>query len=219
VARLTPVRRKALSNWLRDFKLGGADLSGPAKARFAEIQERKRRARAPVLRARARRDGRLGDVRPRQRSRGVPADAIEAARAAAEGENAGDCKLTLHFPSYLPVMQMGRNRELREKLYTAYVTRASEFGPPERDNSPVMRELLQLRQEEATLLGYRNYAELSLVPKMAGSPAEVIAFLRDLGRRARPSAARDLAELRGFAQQELGIADCRVGTSLSRASA
>jgi oligopeptidase A len=207
-ARLSPVRRKALSNWLRDFKLGGADLAGPAKARFTEIQERSaelaRQFSEHVLDAT---DG-WAMIVPSTELAGVPADAIEAARAAAQADgDAGpdDCKLTLHFPSYLPVMQMGRNRELREKLYTAYVTRASEFGPPERDNSPVMRELLQLRQEEAKLLGYRNYAELSLVPKMAGSPAEVIAFLRDLGRRARPSAARDLAELREFAAQELGL--------------
>jgi oligopeptidase A len=207
-ARLSPVRRKALSNWLRDFKLGGADLAGPAKARFTEIQERNaelaRQFSEHVLDAT---DG-WAMIVPATQLAGVPADAIEAARAAARADgDAGpdDCKLTLHFPSYLPVMQMGRNRELREKLYTAYVTRASEFGPPERDNSPVMRELLQLRQEEAKLLGYRNYAELSLVPKMAGSPAEVIAFLRDLGRRARPSAARDLAELREFALQELGL--------------
>jgi len=137
---------------------------------------------------------------------GVPADAIAVARAAAQADGREGCKLTLHFPSYLPVMQMGRNRALREKLYTAYVTRASEFGPAERDNTPVMRELLELRQEEAELLGYRNFAELSLVPKMAGSPAEVVAFLRDLGHRARPSAAADLAELREFAAQELGIA-------------
>jgi oligopeptidase A len=208
-ARLSPVRRKALSNWLRDFKLGGADLSGPAKARFAEIQERSaelaRQFSEHVLDAT---DGWAMHV-PATDLAGVPADAIEAARAAAraDGDSRDECKLTLHFPSYLPVMQMGRNRDLREKLYTAYVTRASEFGPPERDNSPVMRELLQLRQEEAKLLGYRNYAELSLVPKMAGSPAEVIAFLRDLGRRARPSAARDLQELREFAAQELALPD------------
>jgi oligopeptidase A len=206
-ARLSPVRRKALANWLRDFKLGGADLAGPAKARFQQIQERTaelaRQFSDHVLDAT---DGWALYVQPPELA-GVPADALEAARAASQAEGRDDCKLTLHFPSYLPVMQMGRNRALREKLYTAYVTRASEFGPPERDNSPVMRELLQLRQEEAVLIGYRNYAELSLVPKMAGSPAEVTAFLRDLGRRARPSAERDLRELREFASQELGIAD------------
>jgi oligopeptidase A len=204
-ARLSPVRRKALSNWLRDFKLGGADLRGPQKARYAAIQERlaelSRQFSEHVLDAT---DGYALYV-PETDLAGVPADAIAVARAAAPADDREGCKLTLHFPSYLPVMQMGRNRALREKLYTAYVTRASEAGPPERDNTPVIRELLQLRQEEAQLLGYRSFAELSLVPKMAGSPDEVITFLRDLGRRARPSAAADLDELREFAARELGI--------------
>jgi oligopeptidase A len=205
-AGLSPVRRKALSNWLRDFKLGGADLAGPEKARYSAIQERiaelARQFGEHVLDAT---DGYALYVSESDLA-GVPADAIAVARAAAQADGRDGFKLTLHFPSYLPVMQMGRNRALREKLYTAYVTRASEFGLAERDNTPVMRELLELRQEESLLLGYRNYAELSLVPKMAGSPAEVIGFLRDLGHRARPSAARDLEELRAFAAQELGIA-------------
>ncbi|HEX4510023.1 MAG TPA: M3 family metallopeptidase, partial [Burkholderiaceae bacterium] len=206
-AHLAPVRRKALANWLRDFKLGGADLVGASKTRFQEIQERVaelgRQFSDHVLDAT---DGWALYVKPTELA-GLPADALAAARAAAEAEGRDDCKLTLHFPSYLPVMQIGRNRALRETLYTAYVTRASEIGLPERDNSPVMRELLQLRQEEAVLIGYRNYAELSLVPKMAGSPDEVIAFLRDLGRRARPSAERDLRELREFSAQELDIVE------------
>ncbi len=205
-AQLTPVRRKALDNWLRDFRLGGADLAGAQKARYAEIQARNaelsRQFSEHVLDAT---DGFALYV-PEADLDGVPADAIEAAREAAKADgHDGECKLTLHFPSYFPVMQHGRNRALREKLYTAYVTRASEFGPPERDNTPVMSELLSLRDEEARLLGYRNYAEVSLVPKMATSPDEVIAFLRDLAHRARPSAERDLAELREFAAKELGL--------------
>ena len=206
-ASLGPVRRKALANWLRDFRLGGADLRGPQKARYAAIQERtaelSRQFSEHVLDAT---DGYSVFV-PETDLAGVPADAIAVARAAAQADGREGCKLTLHFPSYLPVMQMCRNRALRETLYRAYVTRASESGPAERDNTQVIRELLELRQEEAELLGYRNFAELSLVPKMAGSPAEVVAFLRDLGHRARPSAAADLAELREFAAQELGIAD------------
>jgi oligopeptidase A len=206
-AYLSPVRRKALANWLRDFKLGGADLRGPQKARYSAIQERlaelSRQFSEHVLDAT---DG-YSLVVPETDLAGVPADAIAAARAAAQQDSREGCKLTLHFPSYLPVMQMCRNRALRETLYTAYVTRASDHGPAERDNTPIIRELLELRQEEAGLLGYRNFAELSLVPKMAGSPEEVVAFLRDLGRRARPSAAADLAELREFAAQELVLAD------------
>jgi oligopeptidase A len=205
-ARLSPVRRQALARWLRDFRLGGADLVGAAKARYADIQARNaelsRQFSEHVLDAT---DGFALYVSEAELD-GVPADAVAAAKAAAEADGrTGTAKLTLHFPSYFPVLQHGRNRSLREQLYTAYVTRASEYGPPERDNSPVMAELLALRAEEAALLGYRSYAEVSLVPKMATSPDEVIAFLRDLARRARPSAEHDLAELREFAAKELGL--------------
>jgi oligopeptidase A len=104
-------------------------------------------------------------------------------------------------------MQYAQSRALREKLYTAYATRASEFGPAALDNTALIRELLALRQEEARLLGYASPAEQSLVPKMAGSPAQVLEFLRDLGRRARPGAERDLAVLREFARSELDLPD------------
>jgi oligopeptidase A len=135
----------------------------------------------------------------------VPQDARQAARAAAVADGREGFKLTLHYPSYLPVIQYGENRALREKLYTANVTRASELGAAAHDNSDVMRELLALRQDEARLLGYANFADMSVVPKMADSPAQVIGFLRDLAVRARPYAERDLAELREFARSELGL--------------
>ena len=138
---------------------------------------------------------------------GVPPDVVQAARAAAQAEGKDGHKLTLHFPCYFPVLQHGTHRPLRERLFTAFVTRASELGPPERDNSAVMRELLQLRREEAQLLGYANFAEVSLAPKMAGSPDEVTQFLRDLARRVRAAAENDLAELRTFAAAELGLTD------------
>ena len=115
--------------------------------------------------------------------------------------------MTLQFPRYHPVMQYAHDRALRERLYRANATRASEFGPPALDNGPLIRELLALRQEEARLLGYASPAELSLVPKMASSPAQVIDFLEDLGHRARPGALHDLAALRAFARDELGLDD------------
>ncbi len=204
---LSPARRKALANAVRDFVLSGAELQGEAKQRFAQIQEAQselgRRFSEHVLDAT---DGYALYVDVAELD-GVPDDVIQSARAAAQAEGREGCKLTLHFPSYFPVMQYGRKRALREKLYTAYVTRASEFGPAERDNGPLMRELLALRQEEARLLGKTSYAEVSLVPKMAQSPQQVIDFLRDLARRARPGAERDLAELRAFARDELGLPD------------
>jgi oligopeptidase A len=167
------------------------------------------RTRPAILRARARRHRQPCAVRRRSRSRrrARRRAAGQSARAAAQAEGREGCKLTLHFPSYLPVMQYAATARCARSCTRAYVTRASEFGPSERDNGPLMRELLALRQEEAQLLGKTSYAEVSLVPKMAQSPQQVIDFLRDLARRARPGAERDLAELRAFARDELGLPD------------
>ena len=204
-AQLGAARKKALDNALRDFVLSGAELVGAAKVRFAELQDAQadlsQKYSEHVLDAT---DG-FAYYAKLEEFAGVPDDALQAARAAAASDGREGYKITLHFPSYFPVMQYGQNRALRETLYTAYVTRASELGAPSFDNSAVMRELLQLRHEEARLLGFRSYAELSLVPKMANSPRQVDEFLRDLGLRARASAERDVAELREFARSELGL--------------
>ena len=203
--RLSAPRKRALENALRDFKLSGAELVGAAKQRFAELQELQadlsQKYSEHVLDAT---DG-FACFASLDEMLGVPDDAMQAARAAAAADGKDGYKITLHFPSYFPVMQYGENRALREKLYTAYATRASELGAAEHDNSAAMRELLELRHEEALLLGFRSYAELSLVPKMAQSSTQVTDFLRDLARRARASAERDLAELREFARDELGL--------------
>jgi oligopeptidase A len=204
-AALTPSRKKALANVLRDFVLSGAELEGPAKTRFAEVQDRLaecgQKFSEHVLDAT---DGYAWYATDAELA-GLPADAKASMRAPAAAADREGYKVTLHMPSYLPVMLHGENRALRERLYTAYVTRASELGPAALDNAALMRELLELRAEEARLLGYRDYAELSLVPKMADSPQQVLDFLHDLGRRARPGAERDIAELREFARTELGL--------------
>ena len=209
-ASLAPARRQALAHAVRDFVLSGAELQGEARTRFAAIQERSaelgQQYSEHVLDAT---DGFTLTV-PTARLDGVPEDVqqqtAEAAKAA--GEDGGtQHRLSLHMPVYMPVMQYATDRHLREQLYRAYATRASELGPAERDNGPLMTELLQLRHEEALLLGQPSYGHLSLVPKMAESPAQVIGFLRDLARRARPHAERDLAELRAFAAEQLGLAD------------
>ena len=206
-AALSAPRRKALANELRDFRLTGAELAGDAKRRYAQIRDRQaelgQKFSEHVLDAT---DG-YAHYASEAELDGVPADVKQTARAAAAAEGRDGYKLTLQMPCYQPVLQYATDRTLRERLYTAYVTRASELGPPALDNSPIIRELLELRQEEATLIGYANAAELSLVPKMADSPEQVIEFLRDLARRARPGAQRDLAELREFARTELGLAD------------
>ena len=109
------------------------------------------------------------------------------------------------MPHYIAVMQYADNRELREQLYRAYSTRASELGKPEWDNTPNITRCLEIALAEANLLGYENYAELSLVTKMAETPAQVLDFLRDLAKRAKPFAQQDLAEVREFAAQHLGL--------------
>ena len=209
-ASLNPAQRQALAHAMRDFVLSGAELQGDSKLRFAAIAERSaelgQQFSEHVLDAT---DGFSLLVTPAQMA-GVPADVCQqtaAAAAAAEPAAPGQHRLSLHMPVYLPVMQYACDRALREQMYRAYVTRASELGAPERDNSALMAELLRLRTEEAALLGYPSYSDLSLVPKMAESPAQVEAFLRDLAQRARPFAERDLAELRAFAAEHLALPD------------
>ncbi len=204
-AHLPAPRKKALANALRDFVLSGAELQGSAKERFAAIQERSaelsQKFSEHVLDAT---DGFTHYVGTDQLG-GVPADVLQATRAAAQAEGKDGHKLTLHQPVYQPVMQYATDRALRATLYKAYVTRASELGPAAQDNTPLMRELIELRQEAAQLLGHASYADLSLVPKMARTPAEVNAFLQDLAQRAKPFAERDMQELRNFAASDLGM--------------
>ena len=204
---LAPARRKVVSDALRDFVLGGAELQGPARQRFAQIQERmaelSQRFGEHVLDAT---DGYTLAVTEAQLA-GVPADVQQAARDAARAAGLEDFLISLRAPVYGPVMRHASDRELRRTLYIAHATRASELGAAEFDNSATMRELLALRREEAALLEHPNYAQLSLVPKMAQSPEQVFDFLRDLALRARPAAVAAAAELEDFARTALGIAD------------
>ena len=206
-ASLNPARRQALANALRDFVLGGAELQGAARERHAQIQERSAQLSQQfsehVLDAT---DG-YSLIVGEERLAGVPDDVKQAARAAAEAAGQPGYKLTLHAPSFVPVLMYGQDRALRETLHIAYNSRASELGPAALDNSAAMREIVALRTEEAALLGHGSYAEVSLVPKMADSPAQVLGFLRDLARRARPYAEADLAALRDFAAAELGLTE------------
>jgi oligopeptidase A len=206
-AKLSPEQRQALHNALRNFRLSGAELAGAAKERFAQIQERQAELSQKFSEHALDATDAFAYYAGEGELDGVPPDVVQAARAAAQAEGKEGHKLTLKMPSYLPVMQFGRNRALRERLYRAYVTRASDQGDPKFDNTPLVREILALRQEEAKLLGYPNFAEVSVVPKMAASPDEVVKFLRDLARRARPYAQKDLDDMRRFAAEHLGIAD------------
>ena len=211
---LDAARKKIIENALRDFRLGGAELASPASERFAEIQERQaqlsQKFSENVLDSTNAYELLIDDE---AQLPGLPGDVMAAARQSAQAKGKTGFLFSLQMPSYLPMMQYCENRDLRETLYRAYVTRASDAAAApsqeqERtalDNTALIAATLQLRSEEAALLGYRNFAEVSLVPKMAESPAEVSAFLLDLAKRAKPYAQRDLAELGKFAAERLGL--------------
>jgi oligopeptidase A len=205
-ASLSPARKKIVENALRDFRLGGAELPLEKKQRYADIQEELAKLSAKfsenVLDAT---NAFSLVIEDEKRLAGIPEDVLQAAREAAQKEGKAGWKLTLHAPSYLPVMQYADDRRLRETLYRESATRASEFGKPEWDNTALIARIVELRRELAQLLGYPNFAEVSLAPKMAQSPAQVLEFLEDLARHARPFAEKDAAELRAFARDELGL--------------
>jgi len=204
--KLSRAKRKSVDNDLRDYRLGGAELAADEKRRFTEIQEE-------LAALEAKFSENLLDatnafsllITDPEDLLGVPEDVLEAAKEAARKEGQEGWKLTLHAPSYGPLMQYAENRDLRERLYRAHVTRASEFGNPELDNTPIIVRELRLRKEKARLLGYKSFSEFSLVPKMAESPEAALDFLNDLAARALPHAHRDYAELEEFAHAELGL--------------
>ncbi|MGB7298851.1 MAG: M3 family metallopeptidase [Burkholderiaceae bacterium] len=213
-ASLTPARQRIVDNALRDFRLGGADLVSPHRERYGEIQERQAALRQKFS------ENLLDSTRAfaiclsnRDRLSGLPEDVIEAAAADAAAHEADGYRLTLQFPCYVPVMQYADDRDLREQMYRAFVTAASELAVAPADdparrgelnNTPLIAELLKLRDEEAQMLGYATYAEVSLASKMAESPAQVIQFLTDLAVKARPAAERDLIKRDAFARS-LGL--------------
>ena len=203
---LSQAQRRIVENSLRDFRLGGAELEREKKLRFAQIQEELAALEAKfsenLLDATKAFSEFIGD---RGELTGVPEDVLQAAAEAARKERREGWKFTLHAPSYGPLMQYAENRSLRESFYRAHVTRASELGKTEFDNTPIIARVLQLRNEKAQLLGYRSFAEFSLVPKMAESPKAALDFLDDLAARALPRARRDYAELEKFARAELGL--------------
>jgi len=206
-ATLSSPRKRIVDNAVRDFRLGGAELADAQKVRFAEIQEQlaalSTRFSENVLDATNAYELIIDDE---ARLVGLPDDVKQAARTSAEREGKTGWRFSLHFPSYFPVLQYADDRALRETLYRANATKASELGTnADWDNSPLIVDILKRRDEEAKLLGYANFAEVSLVPKMATSPAQVIQFLNDLAKRARRFAENDLAELRAFAKTELGL--------------
>lgn len=206
-AQYDDARRKVLDNALRDFRLGGAELPDGQKARFAAVKEElaslSARFSQNVLDAT---DEYEFWIKDKQHLGGLPADVVSAARAAAKADDEPGWKFTLQMPCYLPVQAYADDRALRETLYHANAVRASELAGNEAlDNSALIDRILALRAELAALLGFASYAEYSLATKMADTPDEVLAFLRDLAARARPHAQRDREELEAFAREQLGL--------------
>ena len=206
-ASLTQAQKKIIDNEIRDFKLGGAELPPAQKQRFKQIQEQLSKLTTKFE------ENIMDTVDAFQHIEadtahlsGIPQDALAAAKQAAETVGQSGYLFTLHFPSYMPVLQYADHRPLRESLYRAYATRASELGEAKWDNSGLMQEILALRHEAAVMLGFSNYAEMSLATKMADSPQQVIDFLQNLAQRAKPYAQQDMQELQAYAA-ELGISD------------
>lgn len=211
-AMLSRDQQKVIENSLRDFRLGGAELPEAQKPRFAEIQDQQAELSKAfsdhVLDAT---NGFTYLVTDPAELIGLPEDAIAAAADTAEQQGKTGWAFTLHFPSYYPVQQYSENRALRQRMYEAYVTRASELGPQygdgkvQWDNTQNMLGQLRLRTEEALMLGYQNYAELSIAPKMARTVDEVDRFLVDIAKRAKPFAQSDWDTLQQFARTEFNL--------------
>jgi oligopeptidase A len=206
-AKLTPTQQAIINHEVRDFKLGGAELPAEQKARFKIVSEELSRLGSKF-------EENIMDntndfkhiVEDVADLAGIPEDAIEAAAEAAKTDGKTGFQFSLHFPSYMPVLQYANNRALRETLYRAYATRASELSKPEWDNTQLISDILKLKQEEARTLGFNNYAELSLATKMADTPKQVTDFLDTLAKRAKPYAEKDMQELLAYAKK-LGIDD------------
>ncbi|MCK6415661.1 MAG: M3 family metallopeptidase [Giesbergeria sp.] len=201
---------QALKNAIRNFVLSGAELTGAAKQRYAQIQERMAELQQKFSENTLDATDAFAYYATEPELDGVPEDVRQAARAAAQAEGQDGFKLTLKMPCYLPVMQFATSSALRERLYRAYTTRASDQAEGDAtrfDNGALIREILALRQEEAQLLGYGSFGEVSVVPKMAESPTQVVGFLRDLAQRARVHAEKDVADLRAFAAEHLGLSN------------
>jgi oligopeptidase A len=209
-ATLDSAQQKIIHNALRDFKLSGVDLDSEKKQRYKDISQELSRLSSNY-------EENLLDatnawsksIRNELDLAGLPDSAMAQAKQSAASQNEEGWLITLQFPSYQAVMTYADNRELRHEHYQAYSTRASDQGPQAEkwDNSPLMEQILALRHEKAQLLGFNNYAELSLATKMANKPDEVMHFLEDLADKSWRPARKDLAELREFAEQEYGIND------------
>ncbi|GAL05633.1 oligopeptidase A [Photobacterium aphoticum] len=209
-ADLTLAQQKSVTDALKDFELSGIGLPAQDQHRYGEISKRLSELSSTfsnnVL------DATMGWsklIADEAELAGLPESALQAAKANAEAKEQDGYLFTLDIPSYLPVMTYCENRALRQEMYEAFVTRASDRGPNagKWDNSDIIAEKLKLNHEIARLLGFNTYSEKSLATKMAETPAQVLGFLNDLASRAKPQGEREIAELREYAQSEFGATD------------
>lgn len=208
--QLSKAQQTYIEHSLRDFELSGIGLDEQEKVRYGEIVKRLSELTSTF-------SNHLLDathawsklITNEEELAGLPESAVLAAKAAAEAKEQQGWLFTLDFPSYMPVLSYSENRSLREEMYHAFVTRASELGPNagQFDNSDIMNEIMALRHELAQLLGFSNYAEKSLATKMAGSTTQVIEFLTELAQRSKKQAQTDLDELTNFAKTKFGVTE------------
>ncbi|MEZ8826784.1 oligopeptidase A [Vibrio amylolyticus] len=207
---LTQAQKKCITDSLRDFELSGIGLPADEQHRYGEISKRMSELGSQfsnnVL------DATMGwnkHITDEKELAGMPESAIAAAKAAAEAKELDGYLLTLDIPSYLPVMTYCDNQALREELYQAYVTRASDRGPSagKWDNTEIIAEQLKLRYEIARMLGFNTFSEKSLATKMAENPEQVLGFLNDLAVKAKPQGVREVEELRQFAEKDFGVTE------------
>ncbi|KII78696.1 oligopeptidase A [Vibrio renipiscarius] len=209
-AGLNQAEQKTITDALRDFELSGIGLPVEEQRRYGEISKRMSEIGSQfsnnVLDATMGWSKHVTDV---SELAGMPESALAAAQAAAQAKELEGYLLTLDIPSYLPVMTYCDNQALRQELYEAYVTRASDRGPNagKWDNSEIIAEKLKLRHEIARMLGFATYSEKSLATKMAENPQQVLGFLNDLATKAKPQGEREVEELRQFAKSECGVED------------
>lgn len=206
---LSAVRQRIVNEELIDFKLAGAFLPEDKKAELKKVKEslaQESQKFSENLLDATNAYGLL--VEDEKELAGIPADDIASFKETAQATDQKGYRITLQIPHYLAVLQYADNRKLRETLYHAYVTRASELDFEGKfNNNDVMKRIVELRAREASLLGYHNYGEVSLATKMANSPQEVVSFLRDLAQKSLPQAKADMAEVKTFAKEKLGIDD------------
>ena len=206
---LSPAQQTKLNHDLRDFVLSGAELPPEQQAELAQLQTEGAQLGAKFAQNVQDATDAFGiyfdDAAPLA---GIPEDSIAMFAAAAQSEGKTGYKIGLQIPHYLAVIQYADNRELREQIYRAYVTRASELSDEGKfDNTANVEQTLANALKTAKLLGFKNYAELSLATKMADTPEQVLNFLHDLARRAKPFAEKDFAEIKAFARENLNIED------------